>query len=633
MKKHALALAVIGACGLVPQAFAHELAFSKKENIKVEVPGDATTWCKPEVELTITRPAWDNQELLSGLLTKLPFVFAKDCSTAKVSWKAVDAKGNLYASGSGNAGNLGLVTLAAAPAAPAAAAAPAPTQAAPAAPAPAPVASAEAPAAAAAAPTPTAEPAPAVVEAAPAKAEAAPAPAPAPDVAAAPAPAPAAEAPAAAPVVPPVPAPAAAVAAAPTSDFGRAVVLENRNLMQVTDGAGCKWVLSREIISNGDTLSFGTTPAMPCPASGFGEGSFEKISWKAVGTYRGDNWNRVYAHPSGLIFNKNLEPAVKDKAVSYLTAQADQAAFLVGEIPSRQMKVYLTFTRSSYGVLRPFTSDPYYVAVTPDESFALDAAKYKEAALEIFDLIKATSPTTTDVANLFIVKDLSAISNNIWGNDAQKITRNRIGINRQGLFFDVRDGANWAVQREQQRVREERQRQQELARVHTLVLERYQQLQDGMSDFKGRETEALAQMAGIKVRFASPLAQQDPATSARVAPMMVHVTGKKGDFYTLDFPSKGRLVADEEYSEGWYVTQVANATPYYPLDDGRAVPTYRAYSVGEPEACKQDHCADRVSFGAVLAKEFPNAGIDFSWTPEVSQKYVNDWNNASAMVQ
>ena len=110
MKKHALALAVIGACGLVPQAFAHELAFSKKDNIKVEVPGDATTWCKPQVDLTITRPAWDNQELLSGLLTKLPFVFAKDCSTAKVNWKAVDAKGNLYASGSGNASNLGLVT-------------------------------------------------------------------------------------------------------------------------------------------------------------------------------------------------------------------------------------------------------------------------------------------------------------------------------------------------------------------------------------------------------------------------------------------------------------------------------------------------------------------------------------------
>lgn len=626
MKKHALALAVIGACGLVPQAFAHELAFSKKDNIKVEVPGDATSWCKPQVDLTITRPAWDNQELLSGLLTKLPFVFAKDCSTAKVSWKAVDAKGNLYASGSGNASNLGLVTLAAAPAAvaPAPVAAPAPV--------PAPV-QPEAPVAAAAASAPAAEPAPAVVEAAPAKAEATPAPAPAPAVAAEPAPAPAAEAPAPAPVVPPVPAPATAVAAAPTSDFGRSVVLENRNLMQVTDGAGCKWVLSKSIIGDGDTLSFGTTPAMPCPASGFGEGSFEKISWKAVGTYRGDNWNRVYAHPSGLIFIKNLEPAVKNKAVSYLTAQADQAAFLVGEIPGRQMKVYLTFSRSSYGVLRPFGSDPYYVVVTPDESFALDAAKYKEAALEIFDLIKTTSPTTTDVATLFIVKDLSAISNNIWGNDAQKITRNRIGINRQGLFFDVREGTNWAVQREQRRVREARQRQQELARVHTRVLERYQQLQDGMSDFKGRETEALAQMAGIKVRFASPLEQQNPATSASVTPMMVHVTGTQGDFYTIDFPSKGRLVADEEYSEGWYVTQVANATPYYPLDDGRAVPTYRAYSVGEPEACKQDHCADRVSFGAVLAKEFPNAGIDFSWTPEVSQKYVNDWNNASAMVQ
>ena len=82
MKKHALALAVVGVCGLVPQAFAHELAYSKKDNIKVEVPGDASTWCKPQVDLTISRPAWDNQELLTGLLSKLPFVFAKDCSTA-----------------------------------------------------------------------------------------------------------------------------------------------------------------------------------------------------------------------------------------------------------------------------------------------------------------------------------------------------------------------------------------------------------------------------------------------------------------------------------------------------------------------------------------------------------------------
>ncbi|KHL74847.1 hypothetical protein PpSQ1_08325 [Pseudomonas putida] len=629
MKKHALALAVFGACGLVPQAFAHELAFSKKENIKVEVPGDATTWCKPEVELTITRPAWDNQDLLSGLLTKLPFVFAKDCSTAKVSWKAVDAKGTLYASGSGNASNLGLVTLAPAPVAPA-----------PAAPAvaPAPVAApvpAEAPVAAATPPAQAPEPAPAAVEATPAKVEVppAPAPAPAPAVAAEPTPATTAQAPAEAPAAPASPVPSGAVAAAPTSDYGRAVVLQNQKLMQVTDGTGCKWVLSTSTIGDGDTLSFGTTPAMPCPVSGFGEGSFEKITWKAVGTYRGDNWNRVYVHPSALIFTKNLEAAVKDKAVAYLTPQADQAAFLVGEIPSRKMKVYLTFTRSSYGVLRPFGSDPYYLAVTPDESFALDAAQYKEAALEIFNLIKTTSPTTTDVNTLFIVKDLSAISNNIWGNDALKITRNRIGINRQGLFFDVREGANWAVQREQQRVREARQRQQELARVHSRVLERYQQLQEGMSEFKGRETEALAQMAGIKVRFGSPLALQDPSSSASVMPMMVHVTGKKGDFYTIDFPSKGRLVAEEEYSEGWYVTQVANATPYFPLEDGRAVATYRAYSVGEPEACKQDHCADRVSFGAVLAKEFPNADIDFSWTPEVSQKYVNDWKNASAQVQ
>jgi hypothetical protein len=631
MKKHALTLAVIGACGLVPQAFAHELAFSKKDNIKVEVPGDASNWCKPDVEMTITRPAWDDQALLSGLLTKLPFVFAKDCATAKVSWKAVDGTGKLFASGSGTASNLGLVTLAAAPAAvPAtAASAPAPTAPAPAA-EPAKAEAAAAPAPAAAAPAPAAEPAKAEVPAAPAPVVAAPAPVAEPAKADAPAaPAPVADAPAAAPA----PAPASAIAAAPSADFGRSLVLQNPKLMQITDASGCKWVLSTSTINDGDNLAFGATPAMPCPASGFGEGSFEKLSWKVPATYRGDNWNRVYVHPSTLIFNKNLEAAVKNKAVAYLSPEADQAAFLVGEIPARQMKVYLTFQRSNWGALRPFSNDPYYVAVTPDESFALDAAKYREAAVEVFELIKTTSPSTTDVATLLIAKNLQAIAANGWNDNAQKIVRNRIGLNRNGLYFDVREGTNWTAQREQERLREARQRQAELARVHTRVLARYEQLQAGMGEFKGRETEALAQMAGITVRIGSPLALQDPGSSASVAPMMVHVTGKQGDFYSIDFPSKGRLVAEEEYGEGWYVARVANATPYYPLEDGRAIPTYRAYGIGEPQACKQDKCADQVSFGAVLAREFPGAGIDFSWTPEVSQRYVNDWKNASAQVQ
>jgi len=620
MKKHALALAVIGACGLVPQAFAHELAFSKKDNIKVEVPGEAATWCKPEVELTITRPAWDNPDMLSGLLNKLPFVFAKDCSTAKVSWKAVDDKGTLYASGAGTASNLGLMNLAAAPAA---ATAPAPQQAQTPAPSSAPApAEASAPAAT---PAPVEAPAPAVA--------AAPAPANKPEPAAVPTPTPApAPEPAAAPAVAPKVA-GAAVAAAPTSDYGRSVVLKNSKLMQITDAAGCKWVLNSTIISEGDTLTFGTTPAMPCPASGFGAGNFEKISWKAEGTYRGNDWNRIYVHPSALMFSKRYEAAVKDKSVSYLTAEADQVALLVGEIPDRNMKVYLAFSRPTYGAVGPFLADPYYVAVTPDDAFALDPVKYKETALQVFDLIKNASPSTTDVADLLIVKDLSAISNRIWGNDDQKIVRNRIGMSRQGLYFDVRSGANWAQQREKQRVREARNRQQQLAWEHTRVLERYQQLQERMGEFKGRETEALAQMAGIKVRYPSPLQQQDPTSSQNVTPMMVHVTGKKGEFYTLDYPGEGRLVAEQQYPEGWYVAQVANATPYYPLEDGRAIPTYRAYSVGEPKACEQERCADRVSYGAVLAKEFPNAGIDSNWTPEVSQQFVNDWNNASAQVQ
>lgn len=650
MNKRALALAVVAAYGLAPQAFAHELAYSKKDNIRVEVPGDAGNWCKPEVELTISRPAWDNQEMLSGLVAKLPFVLGKDCPAAKVTWKALDAGGNLYASGSGTAANLGLVTLAAAPApAPAPqAVAPAPQPAPQAAPQPAPQAVAETPApapqpapqapevktpepAAVAAVQPPSAPA-AAVAVAPVQQPAVEPPAPA----AAPAPTQPAPAPVAPVAEAPVPvAPPAAVAAAPTADLGRSVVAAHPQLIQIVDATGCKWTVSKSILDQGDTsLAFASTPAMPCPGSGYAEGAFDKLSWKIPNTYRGDNWNRVYVHPSGLMFGKNTEDAVKGKALSYLTPNADQALFLLGEIPARQMKVYLAFQRGNYRVLGPFNSDPYYVVTTPDESFALDAAEYKHAALEVFQLIKSTSPTTVGVENFHVGKSLEGLYVDAgWGNNTQKIVRNRLGENRGQLYFDVREGYNWALEREQQRLREVRRAQQQMAELHTRVLERYEQIKAGMKDLEGRETEALAQMAGISVRFGSPLALQNPETSKRATAMMVHVTGKSGDYYEIDFPSKGRIVAEQDFANEWYVVQAANMTPMAPLEDGRAVPTYRVYSAGEPEACKQDHCADRVSFGAVLAREFPSAGIDFSWTPEVSQQHVNTWNNASAQIQ
>ena len=122
MKNRALALVVVGACGIAPQAWAHQLAYSKTEQIQVNVDGEATTWCKPEVAITMQRPTWDDQKPLNTLLSKLPYILGQECPTAKVTWKAVDAKGAVYATGAGNATNLGLATLISPPAAPAAAA-------------------------------------------------------------------------------------------------------------------------------------------------------------------------------------------------------------------------------------------------------------------------------------------------------------------------------------------------------------------------------------------------------------------------------------------------------------------------------------------------------------------------------
>lgn len=680
MKNSALALAVMSACGFAPQAFCHELAYSKSEQIHVVVEGEASTWCKPEVAVTMQRPTWDDPKPLNGLLTKLPFILGQECPKAKVTWKAIDATGAVYATGAGNATNLGLATLSAppapapAPTATSVAAAPsavaAPVTAAPApVPAPAPVVEPATPAVegasvavapvapAPAIPEPVAEvpaPAPAVPVTPPpaetvAVAPVAPAPvAPAPVAPApvAPAPAPVAPAPvaaapvAAAPVaLQPTPASAvtsqAAIAAAPTADYGRSLVLANQSLVGIADGSGCKWFISKSAIDDADpSIAFGSTPVMPCGASGYAEGAFDKLRWSIPNTYRGDSWSRTYVHPSGLMFNQTYSAAVNGKALSFLSAKADQALFLLGEIPARGMKVYLAFQRSTYRVLPPFGSDPYYVAITADESFALDPAELKSAAVEVYQLVKATSPTTIGLENLFFAKNIEALyPTGYSSDDKDKIFRSRMGENRGEFFFDVREGNNYALRREEIRVREVRRQQQQLAETHTRVLARYEQLKAGMKEFEGREAEALAQMAGIKVTFSSPMALLDPSSSKNAAPMMIHVTGKSGEFYEIDFPRKGRVQADVELDNQWYVIHAANSTPYQPLVDGRAIPTFRVYAAGVPEACKQEHCADRVSFGAVLAKEFPSAGIDFSWTPEVSEQYVSAWQQASAQVE
>ena len=654
MKNRALALVVVGACGIAPQAWAHQLAYSKTEQIQVNVDGEATSWCKPEVAITMQRPTWDDQKPLNTLLSKLPYILGQECPTAQVTWKAVDAKGAVYATGAGNASNLGLATLTS-PTAATAAAAPAVSV--------APVASPPTPPAAvaaasvlpaAAAPTEPAGAAPVVAAPAPAPVTAPVIPQPAPEASPVPVqPVPVAKVPVtvapvaavatvsveATPAAAPKPAaPAeapAAVAAVPTGDFGRSLVLANQNLMGITDGSGCKWVISKSVTDGSDpSLSFASTPAMPCTASGYAEGSYDKLRWAVPNTYRGDTWSKTTVHPSGLMFNQALVPAVKGKALSFLNSRADQALFQVGELPARNMKVYLAFERPNYRVLSPFSSDPYYVVITADEAFALDAVELKRAVVEVYQLVKATSPTTVGLSNLFFAKNFEALYPEGYASETKdSILKTRMGENRGEFYFDARQGNNFALRREEIRLREVRRLQQQMAELHTRVLARYEQLKSGMKEFEGREAEALAQMAGIKVTFPSPIAMQDPNSSKSAVPMMIHVTGKSGDYYEVDFPRKGRVQTDAELESQWYVLPAANMTPFLPLEDGRAVPTYRVYTAGAAEACKQDHCADRVSFGAVLAKEFPGAGIDFNWTPAVSQQHVIDWQQASAQIQ
>ncbi|MCT8162686.1 hypothetical protein IYR97_24470 (plasmid) [Pseudomonas fulva] len=400
MKFSALALAVVGAFGLVPDALSHELAFSKKDQVMVEVPGTADTWCKQDIELTISRPTWDNQQTLERLVSVLPVVLGKDCPAAKVTWKAVDASGKPYASGFGNAANLGIVSLA-----------------------------------------------------------------------------------------------------------------------------------QPQLRQDGPTTALSSAASTVVPGAEAGT----QTPAGTAGSTAGMN-------------SPKAEATTQSVATEPVPARAqDELAAVTGDtIPAAVVEA---------------------VATDGDRSVVL---------------------SNTQLAQ-------------------------------------VEDG--------EERAQEARRQMERMANLHTRVLARYEQLKASLNDTSGHESEALAQLAGIRARFSSPLAMMDPGSSMRASPMMVHVTGHEGDYYQIDFPGPGRLQSDRKLGNEWYVLQAANLTPVAPLVGGKAVPTFKIYLAEEPEPCKQASCAERVSFGAVLGREFPDAGIDFSWTPEVSQQHLNAWKNASAQIQ
>ncbi|WP_144967984.1 hypothetical protein [Pseudomonas sp. DE0010] len=400
MKYSALALAVVGAFGLVPDALSHELAFSKKDQVMVEVPGTADTWCKPDIELTISRASWDNQQTLERLVSVLPVVLGKDCPAAKVTWKAVDASGKPYASGFGNAANLGIVSLA-----------------------------------------------------------------------------------------------------------------------------------QPQLRQDGPTTALSSAASTVVP-----EAAAETQT--TAGT------------------------AASTEGVNSPKAEATTQSVATEPVPAR-----------AQDELAAVTGDTIPAAVV--DAVATDG-------------------------------DRSVVLSNTQ-------------------LAQVEDG--------EERAQEARRQMERMANLHTRVLARYEQLKASLKETSGHESEALAQLAGIRARFSSPLAMMDPGSSMRASPMMVHVTGHEGDYYQIDFPGPGRLKSDRKLGNEWYVLQAANLTPVAPLVGAKAVPTFKIYSAEEPEPCKQASCAERVSFGAVLGGEFPDAGIDFRWTPDVSQQHLNAWKNASAQIQ
>lgn len=606
MNKRVLALAVAGACVASMQASAHELAFSKTEQIKVIVEGKAKTWCKPQLELTISRPIWDSQKPLDSLLPKLPFILGQECPNAAVTWQAVDAAGAIYASGSGNSSNLGLANLAVAPPAEQAEVQQSTAQ----------ISNSQAQAQAQAvgeqakAPAPSAE-APTVAQAESAEEPVIPT-----EVVDAPPPLPEVQKQALVPTI---------AVTDPAPDFGRSLLIPNRNLAEVIDHNGCKWIINRRAVESRSRFGgpealqsffIETSPAALCP-NGYAQGVYERIKIGTRNTSSYEVWRNVYLHPSGLMFSKEMGELLKDRAVAFVSPEGNQALFKMGEIVHRGMTVYLAHDRHMPAYWPPYTYRPYVTVLTNDGSFALHDAEYTKAVSEIFSLLKKTYRGQIN-SNLFITSSLEALYPQPGhpGDTELQFVSNKLSEKNGQMIFDPAAGRNWAKQQAYRR-----------AQFHAGVLREYESLREDMIKANLSEAQYAASKLQIINRMPSPLEMMKP--DSRAQKMVIKVEGRDGDHYAIGYPGKASLYANSDLEPGWYILPAVPLSASMNLKDGKVIKAFKGYVDASIKPCVRELCADVLSLNAIVATKFGETAADrlfdwSKWTPEASRKLV-EW--------
>lgn len=598
--------AVMSAGLLAGQAQAHQLAYSKAEQVSVNVPGEANSWCQSAVEMTLERPTWDSREPLDRLLSKIPFVLSQECSSAKFTWKAVDAQGKLFASGEGTAQNLGSVNLAA-PAAPAEVTAPVVAQ------------NAATPAdkqpqalSALVGDTPVVEK---VVAEKPATA---PEPQALKDL-----------------VYEAQKAPvevAQKVLAA--EDLGRKVLIDNGLYLAVDDQNGCKWMMNNQEVRLSPELYRIKSEGATCE-NGYARGAFKSIQLVDQNGRSGYVLKNGYVHPSGVIMSAEVGRYVDAMPLVFMKADASQVVFEVGSLAEPAIKVNLAYQRNNNGsALYPYKNAPYFVGVTDEESFAFDATQAEAVAVKIRALGLSVYQGGNNQRSLFITKNLPALYPVGYGSNGSDHMVFKAYVDESGMRMD----RNFALERKQYREREEFGRLEMEAEIHSRILGDYQRAIESQERSGKSEADYVAKQRRFINHVPSPIDLMSPKLSSRLNVLVANVSGKEGDYYVTSYPGKIRLSSDVDLEQGWQLIGVVNTTF---LDKGDGVlitPTFKVLPTAmEVKSCEQEKCADRLTVASMVTESWKrdsSAELDWdAWTPEVSKAVVERFEELKAARQ
>lgn len=584
-------------------ALAHQLAYSKTDAVSVQVPGSADSWCQAAVELTFERPTWESREPLDRLIAKVPFILGQECPNATYTWKAVDANGKRFAHGNGTAASLGLVNLDAQPvsAPQSVAAVEAPVAETPAVAAPAPVAETQV----VTAPAPVAEVAPVEAPVAPVVAEA---------VAPAPAVVPAQED-EKSPVVVEQP-----VVVAPV-DMGRDLLLKHDEYARVKDQNGCIWFMSKYSVGGTPEYYSIKNDGAQC-VNGYAQGAFTEARLLTPSGNTRYSMKNGYVHPSGVILSQQRGQSLDKLPLAFINPGESQVLFKTGELSDLGMDVYLAFQRSNTNsTLNAFTSPPYYVGITADESFAYaGGTSVADTANRLFDQARNAYVKLSGASNVFISTGLKELYPAWRVTDrSHLIVTGRVIVSENDLNAVTWDqNTNDALRRKITEL-------QQQGGFHSQIVATLEAMDSYISETGKSEAQFVAKSLRYMDEIPRNQTLMNPAKGAQGITAVVKIDGRDGDYYDISYPGRARLYSQEELQEGWRIVRAANITYMSEMTDGRATPSFQLDGKASEadSVCELEYCADKLNLRAYLKQAF-SSQLSFDWdkwTPDDSKNH------------